>query len=167
MRNWKINVERLYEPFPEKDIEWRIQQSGTHDGKVWAKCLAYVTARAIQERLDEVFGTMGWEAHYVPYPKGVICTIKVQDDNGDWIEKSDGAQYTEIEDFKGAISGSLKRAAAAGLGIGRYLYKLDATFAKIYNNSQKQIPHRGKTKDGKWFRWAPPELPKWALPEGG
>ena len=47
----------LSKPFPSSDIEWRVQQSGiAGSGKVWAMVLAYVTNRAIQNRLDEVCG---------------------------------------------------------------------------------------------------------------
>ena len=43
-------------PFPEEDIEWRIQQSGLSNGMPWALVLAYVTNRAIMDRLDDVVG---------------------------------------------------------------------------------------------------------------
>jgi len=164
----EINLERLKEPFSLFDIEWRIGRTGENNGKIWASALAYVTARAIQERLDEVFGPLGWEVHYTPGSLGVICTIKVQSENGDWIEKSDGSQYSEIEPFKGGISGALKRAAAAGLGIGRYLYKLECGYAKIYKIQEYAIKNKGsyinKHKEKTWFRWTPPQLPDWALP---
>ena len=54
----------LNEPFKNEDIEWRIQSSGEKNGKPWAKVLAYVQARAIQERLDSVFGVLGWQLRY-------------------------------------------------------------------------------------------------------
>jgi hypothetical protein len=54
----------------------------------------------------------------------------------------------------------MKRSAVQW-GIGRYLYGLDETFAQVSENGSL----RGKTKDGKPFRWDPPQLPKWALPE--
>ena len=42
----------LRDPFPENDIGWRIGRSGAKDGDPWAMCLAYITNRAIQTRLD-------------------------------------------------------------------------------------------------------------------
>jgi hypothetical protein len=46
-------------------------------------------------------------------------------------------------------------------GIGRYLYALDESFATVHENGR----FRGKTKQGSDFRWDPPALPAWALPE--
>ena len=51
-----MDLSKLKEPFSENDIEWRVQQSGETNGRIWAKVLAYVTARAIENRLDEVCG---------------------------------------------------------------------------------------------------------------
>ena len=44
----------LRTPFPEEDIEWRVQQQGLSKGLPWALVLAYVTNRAIMDRLDEI-----------------------------------------------------------------------------------------------------------------
>jgi hypothetical protein len=57
-------LKRLKDPFPEKDIEWRMQSSGIRNGNPWGKVLAYVTARAVQDRLDEVLGLDGWSVKY-------------------------------------------------------------------------------------------------------
>lgn len=152
---------KLTEPFPAKDIEWRIQQSGVGNKGPWARVLAYITARAIQERLDTVFGPGGWKNEYKQGPDGgVLCRIYFRDDQGEWVWREDAAENTDIEGVKGGISGSLKRAGAA-LGIGRYLYNLEAGFADITENGQNYA----KTKDGT-FKWNPPGLPDWALPEG-
>ena len=92
-----------------------------------------------------------------------MCRLTIRCDEEE-ICKSDGAQATEFEPFKGAISGALKRAGAVW-GIGRYLYQLDAGFAECDKNT-KRFPHYGKTKDGTVFSWKPPALPSWALPSG-
>jgi len=152
---------RLREPFAPSDIEWRIQQSGENSGKPWALVLAYVTNRAIMDRLDEVFGIDGWQNKFMPGPDGgVMCGISVKFGD-DWITKYDGAENTEIEKIKGGISSSMKRAAVQW-GIGRYLYDLDVTWADINPNGQ----NRAKTKSGTAFKWDSPSLPGWALPEG-
>ena len=186
----EINFKRLLEPFPIKDIEWRIAQSGiiargASKGKPWAKVLAYITARAAQERLDDVFGVMGWQTEYKineyrEYDKekdawitrtGVVCVLSVQGDNGDWIQKSDGAQCTDFEPFKGGISDAFKRVCASGLGIGRYLYNLSEfyamcqwdkndgyKYAKVYDKEEKKyIPF--------WWDVSEDALPEWAIPE--
>ena len=47
---------QLRKPFHAEEVEWRIGQSGkTRGGKIWAKAFAYVTNRAIQNRLDIPF----------------------------------------------------------------------------------------------------------------
>jgi hypothetical protein len=120
---------KLQQPFPASDIEWRVQQAGESNGKIWAQVLCYVTNRAIQERLDEVFGVFGWKNSYDKAPDGgVLCGISVWDaDKQEWVPKYDGAENTAMEAVKGGLSGSMKRAAVQW-GIGRYLYNLEATF---------------------------------------
>ncbi len=157
-----IAWDKLKEPFPAADVEWRLQSSGDRNGKVWARCLAYITARAIQDRLDDVFGVAGWRNEYREGPGGgVLCRIYFRDEQGEWVWREDGAENTEIEAVKGGISGALKRAGAA-LGIGRYLYKLAEGFAEVSESGANY----GKTKSGATFRWNPPKLPAWALPNG-
>lgn len=162
----KMVKEILHRPFKAEDIEWRIQQAGEKNGNIWAMCLAYVTNRAIQDRLDEAFGIYGWKNEFVPTPtvKGVMCGISVNI-NGQWITKYDGADETDIEATKGGISSAMKRAGVQW-GIGRYLYHLEAGFARIVD-SKTANAKTGRTKEGKYFRWLPPELPEWALPITG
>ena len=155
--------EQLNKPFKEEDIEWRIQQSGKQGDKVWAMCLAYVTNRAIMERLDDVFGVFGWKNEFMPTPHndGVMCGISVKHD-GEWITKYDVAQNTDIEAVKGGISSAMKRTAVQ-FGIGRYLYNLDAGFANVVEKGTAGAKH-AQTQDKTKFYWVPPVLPNWALP---
>ena len=154
--------EQLMKPFKEDDIEWRIQQSGKQGDKVWAMCLAYVTNRAIMERLDDVFGVFGWKNEFLPTPHndGVMCGISVKHD-GEWITKYDGAQNTDIEAVKGGLSSAMKRTAVQ-FGIGRYLYNLDAGFVQVVEKGTAGAKY-AKTKDATFY-WLPPTLPSWALP---
>lgn len=156
---------KLQAPFPSHEIEWRIQQSGVSnkDGRPWAMVLAYVSARAIQRRLDDVFGWDGWNVEYKQLQNGIICRLTVKREDGGQIFKEDGSPETDIESFKGGISGSLKRVAASGLGIGRYLYYLDSGFAETSLEFVKGW-NKAKAKDTH-FWWAPPAMPLWALPE--
>ena len=154
---------QLAAPFPAHDIEWRVQSSGKKsNGEIWAKVLAYVTARAIMERLDLVFGPFGWQDAYSPGPAGgVVCKLSVLDGER-WVTKEDGADNTDIEGTKGGISSALKRAAVKW-GVGRYLYRLDEGWAIITPNGE----HSGKTKDGDWFKWSAPAMPPWCNPDAG
>ena len=72
----------LKRPFKADEIEWRISRAGKKsDGKLWATCLAYVSNRAIMNRLDEVFGIGGWKNEYVAW-KGdsQLCGISAKFD---------------------------------------------------------------------------------------
>lgn len=155
------DLNKLKEPFPVDDIEWRIQKSGIGQKtkKPYALVLAYLTNRAIQERLDAVVGPENWQNDYRPAPNGggVLCGIGIHIDSG-WVWKWDGSENTQFEAVKGGLSASMKRAAVQW-GIGRYLYNLEAGFA-IFDE-------HGKYKDkieNEWYRWNPPALPSWAIP---
>jgi hypothetical protein len=162
-----MDLGKLKEPFSEEDIEWRIQQSGVKNGKPWAIILAYVTNRAIMNRLDEVCGQEFWWNQFQTGPDGgVLCGITISTGNvtGDVVTKWDGAPNTDVESIKGGLSGAMKRAAVQW-GIGRYLYSLGTSFANIHEGGRL----RGSAKaDGKpvYFKWDPPELPEQALPKG-
>lgn len=152
--------EGLSAPFPAEDIEWRLQSCGDKNGKIWGMCLAYVTNRAIMQRLDDVVGVASWKNEFIPAPNGgVMCSISIKINN-EWVTKQDGAENTDIEAVKGGLSGAMKRAAVQW-GIGRYLYKLEEGFAVVSENGI----YRGQTKDKKSFKWNPPQLPAWALPK--
>lgn len=161
-----MNLKRLSDPFNEDEIEWRVGQCGIKNGKPWVMCLAYVQARAIMNRLDEVCGPENWRISYdfikgeQAITPGVIGRLSIL--IGDrWVTKEDGAEQTDIESFKGGLSSALKRAGSVW-GIGRYLYMLESAFGQVDPNGK----FWGKTKDNTEFRWDPPRLPSWALPEG-
>lgn len=124
-----INWNRLTDPFPPEDLEWK-PGAVTRD-KSKGLAMAYITARAVQERLDEVFGPGGWKNEFRSGPEGgVICRIYFKNDDGEWTWREDGADNTDVEAVKGGLSNSMKRAGAA-LGIGRYLYKLPQQWVRL------------------------------------
>lgn len=150
----------LAAPFPEADIEWRIQQSGKKtNGEIWAQVLPYISARAVQDRLDDVIGPMNWQNKFDFIGNDILCAYGIRGENGEWVWKWNGAKKTDIEEFKGGLSSAEKRTAVE-LGIGRYLYNLENTYATITDKGK----NRAKLKDGTLFRWDPPKLPTWALP---
>lgn len=159
------DMKRLTKPFPPEDIEWRLQSCGkAKTGKLWGKVLAYITSRAVQDRLDEVCGPDGWQTAIRKEGDAYLCTLSIrvthEDGTTEWISRTDGADSTDIEAVKGGISGAIKR-AAVHFGIGRYLYNLKENWAIIDGNGK----FVGKTKDGEWFNWNPPPLPDWAIPQ--
>ena len=160
-----FDLAKLKEPFPFDDLEFRLQSCGEKDGKFWGLVLAYVTNRAIQNRLDEVVGPENWKNEFTKGPDGgILCGLSIKI-NGEWVTKYDGAENTNIEAVKGGLSGAMKRAAATGWGIGRYLYNLKESWAVIAPDGKKG-KYTGQTKDKKYCKWDPPALPAWALPAG-
>ena len=167
MRKEAEVFEILKKPLHPSDIEWRIGKKSKDKTK--ATILAYTTARGVMNRLDEAVGPGNWEVHFKPIDmgiaaktdkmgntidlKGFSCTLLITFLDEDGKEKctirEDVAPCTDFEAIKGGASGAMKRAAAQ-LGIGRYLYNLEATWVSIdaYGNFKA------------------PRLPDWALPEG-
>lgn len=128
---------RLAAEFPRDAIHWRAQTLTQAGDKALA--LAYLDARDVMDRLDDVCTPAGWSNSYVETPKGrVIATISLRLDGG-WIGKSDGAGDTAVEGDKGGVSDALKRAAVCW-GIGRYLYRLPTVWApcKTYEKGGKK-----------------------------
>ncbi len=133
-----MNLEDLKKEMPFK---WRVQ-SVTEYG---AKCVAYIDARDVQDRLDEVCGQY-WQAVYKEYKGNLFCSIGIREhaSNGDfflnseWIWRSDCGTESNVERQKGEASDAFKRAAVMW-GIGRFLYS-----KKIINLDVV------KNKKGKW-----------------
>ena len=166
-----IDFNRLSEKFDPSEIEWRVQQAGvTNDGKPWAMVLAYLTSRAVQQRLDDVCGPTNWQNHFiVESDQAISCGVSIYDEEKkEWITKWDAADATDIEAIKGGRSGAMKR-ACVHWGIGRYLYYLEATFAECITDKppvgEKGLWHKHYDKDKKLgFFWKTPLMPKWATP---
>ena len=164
----KIDLRKLSEPFAADDIEWRVSRSGTGPKGIFCLALAYITARAIQKRLDDVCGPQNWkneEPRVIDIGGKPAFTggISIRID-GEWVTKWDVSEPTHVEPAKGGFSGAMKRAGAQW-GIGRYLYHLDETFAEVSEKSGGRQWNYAKLKDGEVFYWKAPGLPAWALPK--
>ena len=125
----------LSKQFGKDQIQWRVQRQ-TRDGTS-ALVLAYVDARTVQDRLNEVMGIDGWQCKHISYGAKTICHLGLKFNN-EWIWRSDGAGDTNFEADKGAISDSLKR-AAVHFGVGRHLYDLPSVFVKVQKDQRGQI----------------------------
>jgi hypothetical protein len=142
--------DKLSAHFPVDAIHWRAQSVTDKNGGA-ALALAYLDARDVMDRLDEVCRPEGWQDSYSETPRGrLICTLSVLTPDGHWIAKSDGAGDTDVEGDKGAISDAFKRAAVKW-GIGRYLYDLSNVWAPCELN-----------QNGKWRKWKPEANAKFA-----
>ena len=173
--NSKRIQRELLQPFSMNDLEWRVQASGAFNGNIWCRVLAYVTNRAIQQRLDDVVGVFGWKNEFKPLPNsvgdGALCGISIKFE-GEWITKWDGADNTAIESTKGGLSGAMKRSAVE-FGIGRYLYDVEAHYAEVITadafkalkRNDKDLYEKGQLKDKTVFYWKPPQLADKFLPQ--
>src|SRR5436305_12045540 len=139
----------LADPFEPTEVKFKpAVVSGNR-----ALALAYVDARVIQDRLDDVLGVLGWQDNYKVLDDGsVVCRLRLR--LGDeWVTKVDVGSPSDQGDAgdrrKAAFSDALKRAAVT-FGIGRYLYRLPSQWAD-YDPHNKQIV-------------TPPRLPAFALP---
>jgi hypothetical protein len=141
----------LAAPFEPREVKFKPQMVKNN------RCLAmaYIDARLIQDRLDEVLGVENWEDAYKILSDGsVMCRLRCK--LGDrWITKTDVGSPSEQPDvgdrLKAAFSDALKRAAVK-FGIGRYLYRLSASWVD-YDPVKKQIV-------------SPPQMPAFAIPKG-
>lgn len=130
----KISI--LTQPLTADEIEWKIIAA-----KGNTTLAPYIDARAVMARLDQAFGPFGWQVRYAPAQvgseHGVIAAIAIKNpETGEWVEKQDGSGASDMEPFKGGISGALKRAATAW-GIGRELYTYPRV---IVEGEHKYIP---------------------------
>jgi hypothetical protein len=128
-----IDFAALSAPFPPDLVSWRVGSMSRDKAKGMA--LAYIDARDVMRRLDDVCGPAGWQARY-PHANGkTICEIGIRVGD-EWVWKANGAGDTDIEAEKGAISDAFKRSAVMW-GIGRYLYDMPSPWVAV--NQYKQI----------------------------
>lgn len=142
----------LAEPFEIGEVKWK---PGSVKGNR-AMVMAYVDARVVMDRLDDVFGPDNWKTEFVELDQGksVRCRLSARfAPDGDWVWKEDVGGESEQEDEgdrrKAAHSDALKRAAVS-FGIGRYLYRLPRQWVD-YDTAKKQMAET-------------PKLPPWAIP---
>jgi hypothetical protein len=147
---------QLKRPFDPSLVKWRVGATTADKSKGIA--LAYIDARDVMKRLDEVCGVSGWQKRLTPFQNGFVCEIDVWDhEKKMWTTRSDVAGLTKVEPEKGGASDAFKR-AGANWGIGRYLYYLPNEWVALKNVGSEKYPKHvlGQT----------PKLPKWATPEG-
>lgn len=130
-------LRRFSEPFEESEIKLKPQK--VKDNRALA--IAYIDARLVIERLDEVAGMNNWKDEYLPLPGGSVeCRLSVRV-MGEWITKADVGSESEQPDsgdrMKAAYSDALKRAAVK-FGIGRFLYRRPQVWMD-YDPVKKQI----------------------------
>jgi len=120
-------LQELSNPFPPAKISWRV--GSTTADKKRGLALAYIDARDVMARLDQVCGAAGWQDRYEFHGPRTVCYLSIKID-GEWVTKADGAGDSDVEAEKGAISDAFKRAAVKW-GIGRYLYDVEGPWVEL------------------------------------
>lgn len=138
-----MNLADLKKPFPPDRLSWRVGAM-TQD-KTKGMALAYIDARDVMGRLDEVAGA-DWQCEYVPMPNGTCCCRIGLKIGGEWVWRSNGAlniSDSEKPDAKemaekGSYSDAFKRAAVLW-GVGQYLYDLDSPWVAL-DDKKRIVP---------------------------
>lgn len=127
---WREIARGLQAPFARTDVEFRVQ-GRANDSTGRAQVVAYVDARVVQDRLDDVVGPGNWSFDWEPVAiengqvmlaKGTLTILGVS--------KSDIGSASNFEQSLGCVSHAMKR-AAVHWGIGRYLYGLPMTWVNV------------------------------------
>lgn len=126
-----MNLDDLKKEMPFK---WRVQSSN----KFGAKCVAYVDARQVQDRLDEVCGAVNWQVEYKEHKGNLFSSIGIYTPEG-WVWKSDCGTESNVEKQKGEASDAFKRAAVMW-GVGRFLYDLPIITLDVVEANGKYHP---------------------------
>lgn len=138
-----VLLTQLKNPFNPKQLKWRV--GATNKEKTKGIALAYLDAREVMKRLDDVCGPDRWQTKLTRTGEGFTCELGIKFGD-EWIWKSNSAGDTKVESIKGGASDAFKRAGAVW-GVGRYLYYLPNVWVALDEDKKlKEIP----------------ELPDWA-----
>jgi len=122
MKNCEIFT-ALAKPFDSSEIHFK---------DLRGKRMAYITARSVMNRLDEVVGPPGWQAEHKVLTEGsrgntyyaiAECSLTIKLGEETIVRRDIGGASNPdpLVALKGAVSDSLKR-AAVWMGVGRHLY---------------------------------------------
>lgn len=136
-----MDASALLAEFQRDAVSWRCQTVSKNGDKGLA--LAYIDARDVMRRLDEVCGPTGWQDRYEVHGSKTLCYLSIRCGD-EWITKADGAGDTDVEAEKGSLSDAFKRAAVKW-GIGRYLYDVPAPWVPC-----ETYEAGGKKRWSKW-----------------
>lgn len=130
-----LDLKALALPFPVTQVSWRVGSTTADKSKGMA--LAYIDARDVQDRLDDVCGAAGWQCRYSHAGAKTVCDIGIRVGD-EWVWKANGAGDTDHEAEKGALSDAFKRAAVMW-GVGRYLYSLPSPWVTIKQRGKSYV----------------------------
>jgi hypothetical protein len=158
-----IDLSLLKDPFPVDKISWRV--GPTNDDKTQGIAFAYIDARDVYDRLDEVCGAGGWQCKYSHANGKTVCDIGIKIGD-EWVWKANGAGDTDMDAEKGALSDALKRAGVPW-GIGRYLYDFPNVWVQIEKKgrSYQIVKHQIEVLKGEYRKFVGEEKKAFGEPE--
>lgn len=150
--DWSAISAALAAPLPVEDVEFKPGRGGSGP-------LIYLTARAVQDVLDQVVGAGNWSFIWEPFIMEALPGIKPDTKTPEnlgthlrtvrgtlslhGVPKQDVGNASDIDPDKGAVSDALKRCAVMW-GIGRYLYGL-----KVRDETEYRTQVLGETPTGR------------------
>lgn len=118
-----LSIKDLQNTMP---FQWRVHSFSKN--KPSCSCVAYIDARDVMRRLDEVVGPQSWQDDYRVIHDQMFAGIGIHI-GGQWVWKWDTGTESQTEKEKGIVSDSFKRAAVKW-GVGRFLYDLEIKYIK-------------------------------------
>lgn len=133
-----VSIEKLKELKGKMPYKWR-EQSVNARG---ATMVAYIDARQLFDKLDEVCGEGNWQTDFKTINNNLFggIGILINKDNGEeeWVWKWDTGAESNVQKEKGEVSDCAKRAGVQW-GCGRFLYSLGIV-------TLKSADYKGKFK---------------------
>lgn len=142
--------DRLIEPFPPEVVKHRPQGG---------RQLAYVDARDVAERLDEVVGFENWWANYIPAEHSVQCALTIKFPDGSTVTKTGQCgdpAFAYSDDWDNTPYDESFRRAAVAFGVGKLQHKAKAIIAGVPGFPGYAVGDDGSVysswEKGRWHR---------------
>jgi hypothetical protein len=141
-----MNLKELSRPLTIEDIDFRVQSI---NAKGYATILAYKSARVDMQRLDQAVGPLNWQRKHELIDGKLFCHVGIyNEENGEWVWKSDVGTESMTEATKGESSDSFKR-ACFNWGIGRELYDYPIiSIPLVLDTEYELVSGKGRQKWG-------------------
>lgn len=141
-----MNLKELSRPLTIEDIDFRVQSI---NAKGYATILAYKSARIDMQRLDLAVGPLNWQRKHELIDGKLFCHVGIyNEENGEWVWKSDVGTESMTEATKGESSDSFKR-ACFNWGIGRELYDYPIiSIPLVLDTEYEVVSGKGRQKWG-------------------
>ena len=134
----KTIEQKLLELKKTIDFKWRVQSLYPKNAPTNAIMIPYIDARDVQQRLDDVIGSSGWQNDFKAIGDRLFGGIGILINN-EWVWKYDRGVASQTEKEKGEASDCFKRAAVLW-GINRDAYLVGTVKLKVKEYNSKSYP---------------------------